>query len=49
MMEVKAKLKNLNIGMNYCEFKKDESVMNLSNEFSKICPLEVIGDQERIK
>jgi len=28
MMEVKAKLKNLNIGINFCEFMKDVPSMN---------------------
>ena len=34
MMDVKAKLKNLNIGINFCEFKKDVPSMNQNNEFS---------------
>lgn len=54
MMDVKAKLKNLSIGINFCEFKKelldmnDKMILKL-NEFSQACPLEVIGDQERMK
>ena len=49
MMEVKAKLKNLNIGLNFCEFVKDlpsrkEKIGSLKDEFCQICPLEVMGD-----
>ena len=53
-MEVKAKLKNLSIGINFCEFKKelpdmkDRIILKL-NEYGQACPLEVMGDQERMK